>query len=109
MARSRQTKHVYWGGAAIFLLADIKLRQHSPDKSLNSVLEVFSTQYLPSNEARNAKTLMATFDKISQTQIFTNLLEQQVMQNAFPISKEEEVLLDPANNPIVNAIFASND
>lgn len=109
LSRSRQTKHVYWGGAAIFLLADIKLRQNSPDKSLNLVLKEFSKRYLPSNEAWTAKQLMTKFDNISQTTVFTKLLEQQVMQNAFPISKDDELLLEPTNNPIVNAIFASND
>lgn len=87
---STSTKHVYWGGTAIFLLADLKLQALPTPQSLDQVLAKLYQCCLPSNELWSAVRFMQTLDELSDTTIFSELLSEQAKAPHFPISLENE-------------------
>lgn len=105
---AKQTRHAYWGGAAIYFLADIELRKSSTGQSLNEVLDKFASLHLPSNKLWSAEQYMQTLDEISQTKIFTTLLAKEATQLTFPIRRADEPAFAPSQNTITADILGGN-
>lgn len=102
---SRATKHIYWGGAAIFLLADIQLRQLEQPSSLDEVLDKLQKCCIPSDTLWSAKQLTNTLDQLSHSRIFSGLLSHQARLNRFPLSEKQQTELDPATNRLLREIM----
>lgn len=85
LSNSSAIMQMYWGGAAIFLMADVQLRQASNNQqSLATVLQQFNHCCRPSVTAWSGQRLMAKFDQLSQTKIFTTLYREQAQARRFP-------------------------
>ena len=85
MYRSRLFMKVYWTGTAIMLLADVRLRQISDgSQSLDTVLaELNDCCFEPQREWR-ARDLFAKLDALTQTTVFTDLLNEYADSAQFP-------------------------
>jgi hypothetical protein len=84
MYRTGDFMRVYWGGAAIMLLADQRLRAASGGtQSLDGVLEKFQRDR-SSDIGWHANDLLRQFDRIAGGSIFSQLYEQQIKSEAFP-------------------------
>ena len=86
LMRQRQYMRVYWSGAAIALIGDVKLRQASGgNMTLDKLLKEIAACCLPTTRRRwQAKDLILRFDEISGTQIFSQLYNDYVMHAEFP-------------------------
>jgi len=72
MRETRSFMRVYWSGAKYFLLTDYLLRKESDNQqSLDTVLRQFQQCCLEQNRDWTGKALAETFDKLSNTSIFT--------------------------------------
>lgn len=87
---SRSTKHLYWGGAAFYLLADVRLRNLKTPQTLDQVLDKFQQCCLPNDTLWNAEQLVRQLDSLSKTTIFTDLLNYEALANKFPISRLQQ-------------------
>lgn len=87
---SRSTKHLYWGGAAFYLLADVRLRNLQVPQTLDQVLDLFQQCCLPNDRLWSAEQLVSQLDNLSKTSIFTDLLNNEALANQFPISKLQQ-------------------
>lgn len=68
------TMKVYWSGAALALLADIRLRKSSDNKkSLDTTLDALQACCLPSTQLWSGTRLMRKLDQLSDTNVFTSL------------------------------------
>lgn len=88
-----QTMHLYWGGVAIYFLADLRLREAG--SSLDNVLQGFNECCFQLGKTWTAEELMAQFDSIAGetlpgTSIFTELLENEAAVKQFPVSANFE-------------------
>jgi hypothetical protein len=90
---SRSTKHLYWGGAAFYLLADVRLRNLPKPQTLDQVLDNLQRCCLPSEVLWSAEQLTAKLDSLSNSSIFTDLLNDEALSINFPISSIQQ------NNP----------
>lgn len=86
LMRERKYMRVYWGGAAIALLADVHLRSESGGvESLDKVLKKLSKCCLPTKGQRwQAKELMQQLDETAGTTIFSSLYRAYAVEAAFP-------------------------
>jgi hypothetical protein len=76
---------VYWSGAAIFMLADIQLRQETNgEKSLDSVLARLHDCCMSQDKTWRARELFNKFDELSGTSIFSDLYNRHVPSAEFP-------------------------
>ena len=76
---------VYWSGAAIFMLADIQLRQETNgEKSLDSVLARLHDCCMSQDKTWRARELFNKFDELSGTSIFSDLYNRHVPSGEFP-------------------------
>jgi len=76
---------VYWSGAAIFMLADIRLRQLSNgDQSLDSVLARLHECCMSHEKTWRARELFLKFDELSGTSVFSDLYNLHVPSRKFP-------------------------
>jgi hypothetical protein len=76
---------VYWSGTAIMLLADLRLRQESDGlKSLDTALDALNTCCSRAPREWTAAELFARLDDITQTRVFSGLLEEHADSNRFP-------------------------
>lgn len=105
---SRSTKHLYWGGAAFYMLADVRLRERPVAQTLDQVLAKLYQCCLPSDKLWQASEFMARLDELSQTQIFSQLLENEATANRFPISVVDESSKDTQITKHIDAIFQAN-
>lgn len=105
LTKANKTMHVYWGGAAYFFLADIRLRKTG--QSLDSVLKKLSLCCLPSFERWSPKNVAQKLDALSNTNVFTDLLNNEGAKKQFPISKELESSITLQENTPLEAIFVS--
>lgn len=87
---SKRTKHLYWGGAAIYFLADLRLRDLPQPQTLDQVMSKLRACCLPSDRLWTANALMEKLDELSQTTIFTQLLANEAIANQFPLSQSDE-------------------
>ena len=88
LRRSSATMHTYWGGAAFYLLADLRLRSLPSPTTLAAVLGKLKQCCMPSDHMWRAKEFTAKMDELSQSKIFSSLLENEAINNAFPIPQD---------------------
>lgn len=85
MMRQRQYMRVYWSGAAINLIGDVKLRRRSHGIiSLDTVFDAMSRCCMVSRRRWPARELMAKIDEIAGFEVFIPLYERYVIQPVFP-------------------------
>lgn len=85
MMRERAFMRVYWSGAAVFLLADLELRQRGRGAtSLDSVLQRLRDCCLPSQRIWTASELLQRLDRLSESDVFTRLARQYLHSDRFP-------------------------
>jgi hypothetical protein len=82
--RSARMK-IYWSGAAIALLADIRLRERSVGtESLDLVLDRFQRCCLPSQRRWSGPELFSRFDSLIDEPVFMPLYRQYADSAGFP-------------------------
>jgi hypothetical protein len=83
--RRANNMRIYWSGAAIALLADVRLRQQSDNEwNLDRVITEFQRCCLAENRSWTAREIFTAFDDISDTQIFAQLHYENVYSRHFP-------------------------
>lgn len=76
---------IYWSGAAIALMADVRLRENSGGtETLDDVLDKFQACCLPSDRVWTGPELFAQFDKLVSTPIFMSLYRRYANTAGFP-------------------------
>lgn len=88
-----QTMHLYWGGVSIYFLADLRLRE--VDSSLEETLKAFNQCCFDLDKTWRAEQLMSKFDQLSNTTIFTELLNNEANIRKFPIEESFEQRSNP--------------
>ena len=79
----------YWSGAAIALMADVRLREHSAGaESLDVILDKFQACCLPSQRAWTGPELFAQFDELASTPVFMPLYRRFADTAGFPDTSE---------------------
>lgn len=81
-AGRRYTMRVYWSGAAIALLADVRLRRQQ--QSLDFAMAAFRQCCLPANRRWSTREFMLKLDELTATAVFSDLHEQYVYADEFP-------------------------
>ncbi len=91
---------VYWSGAALFFIADVRLRQNSNNtKSLDTTLKALKECCLPSNKAWTGSQLMRQLDTLSDTTVFSDLYKDYANSAGFlPFAKTFKDLGIQVNN-----------
>lgn len=85
MHRGGYYMRVYWSGAAIMLLADLRLRQMSGgSQSLDTALEALNDCCSQSQREWSGVELLARLDEITQTSVFSDLLAEHIDSDRFP-------------------------
>ena len=85
MARGGSFMRVYWEGAAIVLLADVRLRQLTAGKqSMDTALATLHECCLGEDRAWTAAQLFDKLDEITGTHVFRDLYETHVRSKSFP-------------------------
>lgn len=81
----RHNMQMYWGGAVIALKADVALQQATEGQmSLSQALAGLQDCCLGTGRGWSAQQLFTELDRISQTQVFTTLYQQEVLRTAYP-------------------------
>jgi predicted metalloprotease with PDZ domain len=76
---------VYWEGAAMILLADVRLRQLTAGKqSMDTALAALQDCCLDPERSWTARQLFARLDEITGTQVFSELYDAHVSSKEFP-------------------------
>jgi hypothetical protein len=76
---------VYWGGAAIALMADLDFRRRSQGRiSLDWVFDRYARCCLPSKQRVTALALMIALDTIAEMDVLVPLYERYAMTSQFP-------------------------
>ncbi len=76
---------VYWEGAAILLIADVRLRQMTAGKqSLDTALAALNDCCAMTDRAWSARDLLAKLDMVTGTSIFSEAYDQHVASTSFP-------------------------
>lgn len=84
-----KTMRVYWSGAAIAMLADVRLRVESKGAwSLDRVLREFNRCCRKPARTWSARELFERYDAIASTRLFTELYERHVYSRHFPRLEE---------------------
>ena len=86
---------LYWGGAAYFMNADYRLA-----KEKNMRLSTVIRKYLDcciQQRYMNSKSMIKTFDKLSNSTIFSEVYEETVKKDGFP--KTQKALIWLKKNP----------
>jgi hypothetical protein len=84
---------IYWSGAAIALLADLRLRGRGGAESLDSVLGRFQQCCLPSKKYWSGVQFFQKLDSLIDEPVFMPLYEQHANTPGFP--RTDEALSDP--------------
>jgi hypothetical protein len=85
MYRDGTYMRVYWEGAAMLLIADVRLRQMTAGKqSLDSALESLNDCCSTTDRAWSARELFDELDKVTGTIIFSEIYNQHVASRDFP-------------------------
>ena len=82
---------LYWGGAAYFLIADKKLLEEKGMR-LNDVIREYLKCCTQEKNA-SAISMIQTFDRISLTNVFTEVYKETVFQTGFPNTHEALIWL----------------
>jgi hypothetical protein len=85
MFRGGTSFRVYWEGAALILMADVRLRELSEGKqSMDTALATLNECCAGSERAWSAQQVFAQLDALTGTDVFGALLEQHRASNDFP-------------------------
>ena len=85
MQRGGHYMRVYWGGTAIALLADLRLRRMSGgSQSLDTALGALNECCGQPDKEWTAAELFAKLDEITQSSVFGDLLAEHIDSNRFP-------------------------
>lgn len=85
MGRDHDFMRVYWGGAAIALLADVELRKRSSDpSSLDAGLLELRGCCLHESRRFSAKEIFARLDRATRGQVFRELYQRHTPSETFP-------------------------
>ena len=85
MRAERAYMQVYWSGAAVFLIADLELRQASAQRlSLDRVLEAFADCCLPAGSHWTGQAFLRQLDRLSGSEVFTRLAARHRSSDRFP-------------------------
>ena len=80
---------VYWSGAAIALMADVRLRERSGGaESLDDILDKFQACCLPSDRVWSGPELFAQFDELASAPVFMPLYRRFADTAGFPDTSE---------------------
>jgi len=97
---------IYWSGAAIALLADIRLREQSGGKeSLDTVLGRFQQCCLPSKKRWSGIEFFTRLDSLLETPVFMPLYRQYANTPGFP--ETDEALSKPLLREQIFAVRTS--
>lgn len=102
---SRATKHLYWGGAAFYLLADTRLRRLAVPQTLDQVLDALQLCCLPNDTLWSAEQFVKKMDDLSSSSIFSDLLKNEAQANKFPISILQQNSPDSMINLLIPEIM----
>ena len=81
----RHNMQMYWGGAVVALKADVALQLATEGgMSLSQALEGLQDCCLETGKGWTARQLFLELDRISQTNIFTDLYQKEVKQTPYP-------------------------
>ena len=75
---------IYWGGAALALLADAELRSGEGGLSLDEVLGRLRACCLPSERAWDGRELFARLDDLSGRDVFLSLYARHMVERGMP-------------------------
>jgi hypothetical protein len=85
MYREDTYMRVYWEGAAMLLIADVRLRQLTAGKqSLDTALAALNDCCAANDRAWSAQELFAKLDELTGAHIFGELYDQHVASQRFP-------------------------
>jgi predicted metalloprotease with PDZ domain len=84
MRREQAFMRVYWSGAAIALLADMRLREAGDGLSLDVALSRLAECCLPSNRMWTARQALDRLDSLTGTDVFARLGERYRDSDEFP-------------------------
>ncbi len=85
MYRNDTYMRVYWEGAALLLIADVRLRQMTAGKqSLDTALAALNECCASTDRAWSARELLDRLDAATGTRIFAELYDQHVASRSFP-------------------------
>jgi predicted metalloprotease with PDZ domain len=85
MYRDGGYMRVYWSGAAILMMADVRLRQLTDNKqSLDTVLAKFGECCLDPDPEWTARRVFEKFDEIAGASVFVPLHDTHVTSTEFP-------------------------
>ena len=75
----------YWGGAAVFMLADVELRAASGNQeSLDAVLDRLQACCLPPQRRWDGRTFFRKLDELSPFPLFERLYDRHRTSRRFP-------------------------
>ena len=75
---------VYWSGAALFFIADVRLRKESGNtKSLDTTLKALKECCLPSSKSWSGSQIMRQLDSLSDTSVFSDLYDEYANNPGF--------------------------
>ncbi len=85
MYRSGPFMRVYWTGAAILLMADVELRHATNGSwSLDRVVQAYNECCMNGLQPSSAEKLLAKFDELVGSPIFTPLMQRFINSKQFP-------------------------
>ena len=88
-AKGRNRMQMYWGGAVIALKADVALQKVTNGRhTLSSALAQLSYCCLTTSSEWTASETFSRLDKITNTDVFSNLYEQVVKKSSYPNYQE---------------------
>lgn len=81
----RSTMRVYWSGAALMLMADMRLRETSGGRqSLDTALKSLSNCCMDNGKTWRARDMFRQLDQLTRTKIFSQLYDEYVLDENFP-------------------------
>ncbi len=99
---------IYWSGAAVALLADLRLRERSAGReSLDTVLGRFQSCCLPSRRRWSGAELFEKLDELAGEPVFMPLYRQYADRPGFP--DVDAALADPVLRDDIFAVRKSTD
>lgn len=88
-ANMRSLMQMYWGGAVVALKADVALQKHSSGKyNLSMALAGLNDCCLHTRKSWSAKKTFQRLDEISDTTVFSEIYDNDVMQRKYPDYKK---------------------
>lgn len=85
MYRDGTYMRVYWEGAAMLLIADVRLRQMTEGKqSLDTALAAVNDCCVATDRAWSARELFDKLDEVTGTGVFSEIYDQHVASRNFP-------------------------